>query len=259
MGSHSVRAVSMCSGVEGLGLGVDLALGGLLRTVLYVEVEAFAVSRLVASMESGLIPEAPVWSDLHTVCTEEPARYLRGVGQIDLLFGGIPCQPWSVAGKGLGKSDERDLWDATRAVVESYAPTWVFLENVSGFAVRDGLGRVADELQSLGYRVAAGLFSAEEVGAPHGRLRLFVLAHSDAARCTRSTTNQPLSWSVKGSVALAHAGPNAGGAEHGEQLQEPGAGAGEPGEPLGHAGRRARRTGRAGSWRCGTKRTGSTN
>ena len=284
---RSLLGVSVCSGVGGLDLGLDLALGGNLRTCLYVEREAFAAARLVQAMGAGHLAEAPVWSDIGTMCEGECAEYLRSVGPIDVLFGGIPCQPWSVAGKGLGKSDERDLWDATRAIVEAFAPSWVFLENVSGFAVRDGLGRVADELQGLGYRVAAGLFSAEEVGAPHGRLRLFVLAHrngaessADRSRGTSAgndgrgdarrsggdgvadTSDDQRGSGERGEEAgtrtngsrrrrstgvgpeLAHAGPDAGGAEHGEQLQEPGAGAGEPSEPVGNGGRDSRGRGR---------------
>lgn len=114
--------------------------------------------------------DAPVWSDARTF----RGRPWRGL--VDGLIGGIPCQPHSKSGKMLGAEDERDLWpDGRRTIVQSGA--WVVLiENVEGMLSTGGAERVVRDLERLGFTVEIGLFSAAEVGAPHGRLRVFILA-----------------------------------------------------------------------------------
>jgi site-specific DNA-cytosine methylase len=91
---------------------------------------------------------------------------------------GYPCQPFSAAGKRGGAADPRHLWPEVARIVRECAPEWVFLENVAGH-VTLGLETVLRELWRMGYTPAAGLFSAAEVGAPHQRLRIFILAHTD--------------------------------------------------------------------------------
>jgi len=180
----ALRSISLCSGIEGLGRGVELALDvlgmGPLQPLLYVEREAFPAAYLASQMEQGELAAAPIWSDLGTVTGAECGAYLRACPKPDILFGGIPCQPWSVAGKQAGKADERDLWPLVEDLIEFLdRPEYIFLENVSGFTVWDGLGRVAGSLRAMGYRVAAILLGAGDVGASHRRKRLFVLAHCE--------------------------------------------------------------------------------
>src|SRR5690606_13441465 len=110
-------------------------------------------------------------------------------GVVDCLTAGFPCQPFSCAGKRAGVDDPRHLWPHVHRVIEEAQPGIVFLENVPGLlTVRCPDGRTAaqlvfDELAGLGYTIAAGLFSAAEVGAPHLRKRLFILgAMADARR-----------------------------------------------------------------------------
>lgn len=122
----------------------------------------------------------PVWSDLRTF-DGEPWR-----GKVDILAGGIPCQPWSIAGKRRGASDERHLWPDAARIIAEVEPGVVFIENVGGF-VSGALELVCDELRQMDYRATAGLFTAEEVGAPHRRERCFVMGVAgggvaDAAR-----------------------------------------------------------------------------
>ena len=95
--------------------------------------------------------------------------------------GSCPCQPFSVAGKRLGADDPRHLWPDVARIVRECEPEWCFFENVRGH-VRLGLREVRSELQGMGYRVHAGLFSAEEVGASHQRERLFILADRSGER-----------------------------------------------------------------------------
>ena len=163
-----LRCLSICAGGGGLDLGFELAFPGA-RAVAYVEREAFAAGHLVAAMRAGLVAPAPVWSDARTL----DGRAWRG--GVDCVIGGIPCQPHSVAGKRLGRDDERDLWGAFRRIIVQSGAWGCVVENVPGMLSSGGAERVWRDLHRLGFAVEAGLFSAEEVGASHGRERLFVL------------------------------------------------------------------------------------
>lgn len=166
--SPEINILSICSGVGGLDLGLGLALPAA-RTVCYVEREAYCCEILASRMEDEALDDAPIWSDLATFDGH------RWHGLVDGIIGGMPCQPHSVAGKRLGAGDERDLWPATARIIGEVEPSFMFLENVSG-AAGYFCGRVGGELDRMGYRVAAGLFTASEVGASHKRERLFMLA-----------------------------------------------------------------------------------
>lgn len=173
----ALRTISLCSGGGGLDLGLDAGarragLGGA-RAVCMVEGEAFAVATLAAQMEQGGLAPAPIWSDLRTF----DARPWRGF--VDCVAGGYPCQPFSLAGHRRGEDDERHLWPDVARVLRECEPAWCFFENVAGHLSLGGHD-VIRELQALGFRVACSLWTAEEVGAPHRRERLFILAaHPD--------------------------------------------------------------------------------
>jgi len=156
-----------------LGEGIRLALGGALRTVAYVEREAYAAATLVARMEDAALDHAPIWDDVGTCTQPEFIEYVRQFRPL-LISGGYPCQPFSVAGKRLGAADERHLWPTIDRFVGAARPELVFFENVPGH-LSLGFSEVLRNLEGRGYRVAAGLFSAEEVGAGHRRIRLFIL------------------------------------------------------------------------------------
>ena len=164
------RIVSFCSGYGGIELGLGIA-GLNARTVCYVEIEAFAQANLVAKIEEGKMDAAPIWTDLKTF----PANKFSG--RVHGIIGGYPCQPFSVAGKQLGDKDPRHLWPFIREHIRAIRPLWCFFENVRGH-VNNGLREVKSDLEELGYSVDAGIFSAEEVGAPHRRERLFILANA---------------------------------------------------------------------------------
>lgn len=171
-----------------LGLAVKLALGGRVRTVVYVEREAYAASALVARMADAALDNAPVWDDVKSLCEPEFLGYVRRFRPL-IVTAGYPCQPFSVAGKRLGVNDDRHLWPWIDAFIGAAKPECVFLENVPGH-LRMGFGSVRRDLQRRGYRVAAGLFSAEEVGASHRRERLFILGLADAANGGRGMLRQ---------------------------------------------------------------------
>ena len=174
MDSHTFRILSLCSGVGGIELGFKLAAPSA-RTIGYIENEAFACAILKARMQDKALDEAPIWTDLKTF-DGKPWR-----GKVDCLTGGYPCQPFSVAGRKLGEKDPRHLWPEIKRLIGEIEPPICFFENVGGH-LRLGFEQVANDLSELGYKVKAGLFTAQEVGAPHKRERLFILAYSDSIR-----------------------------------------------------------------------------
>lgn len=173
MDRNTPTVLSLCSGAGGLELGLKLALPEC-RTVCYVEGEAYAASILASRMEDQAMDAAPVWSDLRSF---DPAPWR---GCVDIITAGYPCQPFSIAGRKQAEADPRHLWPCIRDIVSVIEPRLCFFENVSHH-LRLGFEQVHDDLRSLGYGVAAGLFTAEEVGASHKRERLFILAHAEGA------------------------------------------------------------------------------
>jgi len=161
--------LSLCSGYGGIDLGLRSCIPNL-RTIAYSEVEAFAIELLLARMESGSLDAAPIWPDVKSF----PWSDLRD--RVDIVTGGYPCQPFSSAGKRLGRDDPRHLWPYIADGVSILRPRFCFWENVEGH-ISLGLQEVIGDLESLGYKAAWGIFSAAEVGAPHQRKRVFILAH----------------------------------------------------------------------------------
>ena len=169
-----MNGLALCAGIGGLELGLHIALGEQYKTVCYVEREAYAASVVVARMEEKTLDTAPIWDSLETF-NGKPWR-----GVVDIVSAGEPCQPFSVAGQRQGKSDERYLWPHVERIIREVEPEFVFLENVAGAV--DVRYEHKAVLEGMGYRVEAGLFSAEEVGAPHQRVRVFMLAHYPGRR-----------------------------------------------------------------------------
>jgi len=99
----------------------------------------------------------------------------------DLLCGGFPCQPHSVAGKRKGADDERNLWPECIRLVRLLRPRWCLFENVPGL-LTTMFGQVCDELRGESYEVWPLVLGADDVGAPHRRKRLWFLAKSDSRR-----------------------------------------------------------------------------
>lgn len=184
----ALYSLSICSGVGGLDLSIELACPGVFTPVAFLEGEAYAAAILATRMEEKLMALAPIWSDVRTVCDARFRSYVRertGGEGIDFAFGGIPCQPHSVAGKQIGADDPRDLWPATVRILETFKPWIFFLENVPGM-LGDVSARAIPDLQRLGYVVPRPLLlEAAAVGSPQRRERLFVLAYRPQSRSRR--------------------------------------------------------------------------
>ena len=100
---------------------------------------------------------------------------------IDILTGGFPCQPYSVAGKQKGTNDDRYLWPDMFRVIKEVRPTWIIAENVRGIInIQDGMvfETVCTDLESEGFEVQAFIIPAAGVGAPHRRERVWIVGYS---------------------------------------------------------------------------------
>lgn len=170
-----MRELSLFTGAGG-GLLGSILLGW--RTVAYVERDPYCQRVLQARIRDGAIDDAPIFDDVRRF-DGKPWR-----GKVDVVTGGFPCQPHSQAGKRLGGLDDRDLWpDTVRILRESGAPLG-FFENVSGLLTSrdaDGLpmfGRILGDLSEAGFDAEWCVLGADDVGAPHRRKRLWILAYS---------------------------------------------------------------------------------
>jgi DNA (cytosine-5)-methyltransferase 1 len=172
--SKAVTHIGLCAGYGGIELGLQRAIPSL-RTVALCEIEAFAISNLVAKMEAGLMDPAPIWPNLKTF------PWGAFCDRVDILTGGYPCQGFSHAGLRKGKQDPRHLWPWIADGIRLLRPRICFFENVEGH-ISLGLSDVIEDLAGMGYRTTWGIFSASEVGAPHQRKRVFILAVASGFR-----------------------------------------------------------------------------
>lgn len=123
-------------------------------------------------------PNVPRWKDIRTL-TGGSFYERTGRRTVDIISGGFPCQPFSVAGKQRGKEDDRYLWPEMVRAIKELRPTWVVGENVAGI-VRMALTDILSELEACGYRTRTFLIPACAVGARHRRYRVAIVAHSDS-------------------------------------------------------------------------------
>lgn len=180
--------------------------GGLLGTKLlgwkpigYVEWEPYCQAVLTQRIKDGLLEEAPIFGDIREFVKSGAAREYRGFA--DVVSGGFPCQPHSVAGKQLGGADPRDMWPATADVVCEVLPRIVWLENSPGLISSGYIGRVIGDLAALGYVGRYGVFSAADEGADHIRERVWILAYANTDR-------------LQERMYVSGAGPAPDGGEH---------------------------------------------
>ena len=189
----------------GAGGGI---LGGKLlgwRTVCAVEWEPYAASVLVQRQNDGILPPFPIWDDVQTF----DGKPWRGI--VDVVSGGFPCQDISAAGKGAGIDGERSgMWREMARIICEVRPRYAFIENSPMLTTR-GLDRVLSDLASMGFDARWGVLGAADVGAPHQRDRIWVVAYTDSAQCQgnkcterskaqRTNACKPSWWEVEPNV-----------------------------------------------------------
>ena len=165
-----LKLLDLFSGIGGFSLGLEST--GQFETIAFVEKDEFCKKVLKKNFNN-----IPIESEVRNVKGD---RYAA-----DIITGGFPCQPFSVAGKRKGTSDDRYLWDETIRVIRECKPRWFIGENVEGIInIQEGvvLRQVCDDLEKEGFEVQCLVIPASGIGAWHQRKRVWIIAHSDSNR-----------------------------------------------------------------------------
>ena len=161
-----MKLLDLFSGIGGFSLGAEY---NNIETIGFVEKDAFCQKVLRKHW-----PNTPIIGNIRDV-TKDTFK------SVDIVSGGFPCQPFSVAGKRRGTDDDRYLWDETIRVVSLYKPRWFVGENVEGIVnIQNGLvlRQVQDDLEKEGFEVQCGIIPASGIGAWHQRKRVWILGYS---------------------------------------------------------------------------------
>ena len=166
-----MNILDLFSGIGGFSLGLERA--GF-ETVAFCEIEEYPRSILKKHW-----PDVPIYKDVRELNQEVLEN--DGITTIDLICGGFPCQPFSVAGKQRGQEDDRHLWPEMLRLIREIEPSWIIGENVAGF-ITMALDDVLSDLESEGYTCQTFVIPACAVNAIHRRDRVWIVAYSDDKR-----------------------------------------------------------------------------
>jgi DNA (cytosine-5)-methyltransferase 1 len=162
-----MKHLDLFSGIGGFALAASWVWGEDHEIVSFVEIDEFCQKVFRKHW-----PDVPIHDDIRTY------KY-DGKKKIDLITGGFPCQDISLAGKGEGIDGEKSgLWKEMFRVIREVRPRFVIIENSAGLLVRGGTKVLAD-IASIGMDAQWQTISAKEVGAPHQRNRLYIVAYAD--------------------------------------------------------------------------------
>ena len=185
MAHTKLNTFHLFAGAGGGILG-DLLLGH--NPIGACEIEPYPRNVLLARQADGILPNFPIWDD---VCSLDGTPWR---GSVDVLCGGFPCQDISSAGNGAGITGERSgLWKEYARLIDEMRPKLVFAENSPLLRTR-GLGTVLKDLADLGYDARWCVLGAGDVGAPHQRKRMWVMAYPNGSGDNQDSSNSKL-WS----------------------------------------------------------------
>ena len=159
-----MKVLDLFSGIGGFSLGLERA--GM-ETIAFCEIESFCQKILKQHW-----PDVPIFDDIRTLTANDLPE------KPQLICGGYPCQPFSVAGKQRGEKDDRHLWPEMFRLIKECRPTWVIAENVAGH-VNMGLDQVLFDLESAGYRAQPFVIPACGLNAPHKRERVWIVGYAE--------------------------------------------------------------------------------
>lgn len=155
------------------------------RTVCAVEIDPYRQAVLLARQADGLLDPFPIWPDVR----DFDGRPWRGI--VDVVTAGFPCQPFSVAGRRRGADDERNRWPDTIRVLREVRPRFALLENVPGLLAHEYIRTIFGDLAEAGFDAEWCVLGADDVGAPHRRKRLWILAYAAQRTRQRGTLRAP--------------------------------------------------------------------
>ena len=164
-----MRHLDLFSGIGGFALGLEATQQ--IKTVAFCEIDKYCTKVLNKNW-----PEVPVYNDIKELTHDKLKA--DGIDNIDIITGGYPCQPFSVAGNKKGVEDPRHLWPEYFRLIKECRPTWVIGENVAGH-IKLGLDAVQEDLESEGYSLRTFSISASSIGAPHQRERVWTVTYSE--------------------------------------------------------------------------------
>ena len=169
-----MRILSLFSGIGGIDLAAQWA--GM-ETVAFCEIEPYCQKVLAKHW-----PGVPIFPDVKQLTRQalEEAGVLSG-GPIEIVAGGYPCQPFSLAGNRQGEDDDRHLWPEVKRILSEVQPSWFVGENVVGH-VTLGLDQVLSDLEGEGFSSQPFIIPSCAVGAVHKRERIFIVANSTSKR-----------------------------------------------------------------------------
>jgi len=170
-----MRHVDLCSGIGGFALGFQMA--GLSNPILFCEIDKWCQKILRQHWR-----DVPILEDVKELANDPE----RTVPDCDILTAGYPCQPFSTAGLRKGAEDDRHIWPYIMQIVACKRPTWCVFENVAGH-ISLGLDEVLSDLEAEGYSARPFVIGACGVDAPHRRLRVWIVAHSNRSSDRRTS------------------------------------------------------------------------
>ena len=163
-----MKHLDLFSGIGGFSLGMEATQR--IKTVAFCEIDSFCTKVLNKNW-----PTIPVYKDIKELTYDKLKA--DGIDSIDIITGGYPCQPFSIAGLKKGVEDPRHLWPEYFRLIKECRPTWIIGENVSGH-IKLGLDAVQEDLESEGYSLRTFSVSASSIGANHQRERIWTVAYS---------------------------------------------------------------------------------